>query len=133
MSEVYAFGQVTDELLIALHRAAAPDASPDSIAGKLELIVDSDASGYAFSGLDVMNPVHVGLFFARAVIDTHAFIEGNKRTATALFKYIVTESGGDWGVDDSVLPDLINMLYAISTESFIDFATNWPNGFSVEP
>lgn len=130
MSETYAFGQVTEELLVALHQIVAPETPQDPFDGKLELIVDSDASGYAFTGLDERNPVHVGLFFARMVIDIHAFDEGNKRTATALFKYIVTMSGGNWGVSIGALPDLINMLYDIPTDKFIDFANNWPNGFT---
>lgn len=130
MSETYAFGQVKEELLIALHQIVAPEAPQEPIEGKLELIVESDASGYAFAELDEANPVHVGLFFARMVIDTHAFVEGNKRTATALFKYIVIMSKGDWGVDAAALPDLINELYDISTDQFIDFASNWPNGFT---
>lgn len=128
MPDAYAFGTVTASLLIGLHQMAAPDADQGFNREKLEAVIDSDGSGYAFQGLDRDDPVHVGLFFARQVIDQHPFNDGNKRTATELFKHIVTMSGGSFRAPANQLPNLISQLYNLTTEEFTDFALAWPNG-----
>lgn len=127
MALTYSFGTISEPLLLALHQIVAPEESQAANQEKLEAIVSSDGSGYAFAELDEANPVHIWLFFARSVIDIHAFNDGNKRTATALFKYIVTMSGGDWGTDIAALPALISKLYDIPTDEFHAFALGWSN------
>ena len=127
MAQAYAFGTISEPLLLALHQIVAPEESQAANQEKLETIVNSDESGYAFAELDDANPMHIGPFFARSVIDNHAFHDGNKRTATALFKYIVTMSNGDWNTDITAPLALISKLYDIPTDEFHAFALGWPN------
>lgn len=126
MSERYEFGEVTCRLLVALHEIAVSQPEPYD-QDKLDAVASSDSSGYAFAGLDEGDAVHVGLFFARQLIDAHSFENGNKRTATALFKYIVKMSGASYRAAVGDLPGLINKLHGIDSAQFTAFALGWPD------
>lgn len=128
MSNKYWFGFVTPQWLLDRHSEAMGGRPAGFIDQALHAISRYDESGYAFFGLDAERPVDVGLLFARAVVDEHAFLDGNKRTATRVFEYIVTSHGDTVGIPFDRLKDLINRLHGMDTDEFITFVTKWPNG-----